>query len=171
MSKEKDSQFMKNIFLGDELDVDLRGLNFNSIGLSLSDINIDENDVNNVNNNSNAPEEPLSDLSDNQNEEYVKGKKNEIVKRPNTINNIKTPLSVNRKEKLTKIIHNNQTTNNKVQATNSVTNNNFNVEINNSLSKTSASSKQSKPLESKQNKEASLSDILKPEQINEKDMK
>ena len=66
MSKDKDSQFMKNIFLGDELDVDLKGLNFNSIGLSLSDINIDDIDVNNVNDNNELIKCLLND--DNRNE-------------------------------------------------------------------------------------------------------
>lgn len=157
---------MKNIFLGDDLDVDLRGLNFNSIGFSLSDINIDENDNNNVKDN-NAPDEPLSDLSDDQKEEFVKTKKNE-TKKPNSVNNIKTPLTVNRKEKITKIIDNNQTVNSNGQA-NITTNKKVNNDVNNHVNKSPIVYKQPKPVEVKQ-KDTNMGDLLKPEQIKEKDM-
>ncbi len=169
MSKEKDSQFIKNIFLGDELDVDLRGLNFNSLGLSLSDINIDENDVNNVNDN-NAPDEPLSDLSDDQKEEFVKTKKNDNNnKKPNSVNNIKTPLSVNRKEKITKIIDNNQTVNSAQLSTNNNPNKKVSTDLIINSNKSSNIYKQPKPVEVKP-KESNVVDLLKPEQIKEKDM-
>ena len=166
MSKEKDTHFMKNIFLGDDLDVDLRGLNFNSIGFSLSDINIDENDTNNLKDN-NAPDEPLSDLSDDQKEEFVKTKKNEM-KKPNSVNNIKTPLTVNRKEKITKIIDNNQTVNSNGQA-NITTSKKVNNDVNNQVNKSQIVYKQPKPVEVKQ-KETNMVDLIKPEQIKEKDM-
>lgn len=168
MSKDKDSQFMKNIFLGDELDVDLKGLNFNSIGLSLSDINIDDIDVNNVNDN-NAPEEPLSDLSDDEKEEFVKSKKNENNKKSNSVNNIKTPLSVNRKEKVTKIIDNVQTLNSSQITTNNNPNKKVSSDVNSNSNKISSTYKQPKPVEVKA-KESNVVDLLKPEQIKEKDM-
>ena len=147
MSKEKNNKYLKNLFFSDDLDIDFSGLNFKSLGISLSDINIEDGDIKNGEsiknqNDNNAPEEPLSDLSDNNDDNYInkpnkkKGdavQNNDNIKRPNPILMNKSPINISKKEKITKITENNLSIN--VNSIENDNNNNFATPINRQINK------------------------------------
>jgi hypothetical protein len=174
MSKEKHSSIMKHLFLGNDFDVDLGGLDFKSLGFSLSDINIEENDSNKSklhsehNNDDPALDEPLSELSDNNKDQFIKGRKEEDNQKSESISKIKSPIQINKKERLAKTKDNNNTNS---QPINTITNNKFNVEINNSVRNNITKLKNNDTKYSHQNKDNNTpNDLTKNELNKEKDM-
>lgn len=166
---------MKKLFLGNEFDVDLTGLDFKSLGFSLSDINIEENEAKNGNfsteKDDNAVEEPLSDLSDDNPEQFIKGNKDENNEKPKPISTMKIPLTVNKKKMLMKIKDNNLNSSTISQPTNNVTNNKFNVEVNNSFRNNVTKLKSNESKYSQQSKDVSNQCHVAKLEINkEKDM-